>query len=125
MTRTAHSGPRRSRTMFVNRCAPHAGARFGQIARAAARWSRAALPALILIASCGAARQPAGADAEAYQNNHIYVHYTAQWVPSPDGILADVTSDLVSDNQGHVFDLHGNVLDLDWTRNEVSDANGS
>lgn len=87
-----------------------------------------ALTALVISASLLGAKQPAraadtGGGIPTYVFGHTYVAYTADWTPSPQGMLVDVTTQLtVDDDQGHVHDLHGNDLTIDGSTGAVYDA---
>jgi len=62
---------------------------------------------------------------QCYVLGHVYVAYTSDWVPSAQGTLVDVTTEIVADDdRGHVNDLHGNTLTIDASNNAVYDTNG-
>ena len=93
--------------------------------RPAARYIRLAMMSVCLIALC---RPSIGlvwtGGAQYFVMGHVYVGYTANWVPSAQGTLVDVTTEIVADDdRGHVNDLHGNVLTIDSSTNTVCDSN--
>jgi hypothetical protein len=54
---------------------------------------------------------------------HGYVNYTVNHVPTAQGALVDVTSQLTMDQDGHVFDLYGNQLVFSSTDSYIRDVN--
>jgi hypothetical protein len=54
---------------------------------------------------------------------HDYVYYTVDHVPGAQGTLADVTSQLTTDHEGHVFDLYGSELVFSGADNYIRDVN--
>ena len=84
---------------------------------------RAVLFAIFVVALTRLMVTPAIAD-DIYQPGHVYVNYTTEWVPCAQGNLVDVTGQLSDDDQGHVHDIHGNVLTIDTSTNSVLDVNG-
>ena len=93
--------------------------------RPAARYFRLAMLSVCLIALC---RPSIGlvwtGGVQYFVMGHVYVGYTANWVPSAQGTLVDVTTEIVADDdRGHVNDLHGNVLFIDSSTNTVYDSN--
>jgi len=91
---------------------------------AVARCSYLTMLSLCLIALC---RPSLGLDTSGDQYfvaGHVYVAYTSDWVPSAQGTLIDVTTELVADDdRGHVNDIHGNTLTIDSASNTVYDSN--
>jgi len=58
----------------------------------------------------------------AYEVNHAYVHYSADHVPVSTGDLTDISGATTIDQEGHTYDLYGNLLSFN-ADNSITDVN--
>lgn len=125
-TIAALAGIRRSNRMSVCKPAFHRVTLFKEVRRCSARFCQASLFALCLVALCRTSLSPAAADDIVfYELNHVYIAYTDDYQPSAQGTLYDVTSDIVHDTQGHVYDLFGNMFTVNSADNSLVDWTGA